>query len=64
MDNQNNKQENEKKNYVCTSCDSKSEEEAGTCCGAERKSETKKVGKCEMCGHEKKSDETADCGCK
>jgi len=61
MNNQNDKQENEKKTYVCESCGSKANREAGTCCGAERKSETIK---CESCGHEHKSDGTSDCGCK
>ncbi len=64
MNNQNNKQDNENKTYACESCGSKSKEEAGTCCGAERKPEAEKVGKCEMCGHEHKGDGTCDCGCK
>ena len=61
MNNQNDKQNNEKRTYVCESCGSKSKGEAGTCCGAERKPE---AVKCEKCGHEHTSDGTCDCGCK
>jgi len=49
-------EETQNKKYICTSCSSKSEGEAGTCCGADRKEA------CSACGKACKDDGTCDCG--
>ncbi len=55
--------QNDQQKFVCKSCGSKSQEKAGTCCGAERE-EKKEAKTCEMCGHEHKVDGSCECGCK